>query len=832
MDAIARALRPVAGKLPLRTLLVFTSAIVLAAIAYAAIAFVRERADESREVVATFSSLEAQLNRLDALKWQVVAEQRVTPHVASETRRTRSEIAQAIAELRRMDNLHGHAEEIGQRYRAFSRAYEQEFRLIAAGSQAEAERLADERLSPSFDALEDPIHGERIEHAELADDHEMQARLGSAGTLLIAALVVALLFWRRDQAQLVLRRLTWQKESILNSAGEGIFGLGVDGRTTFANPAASRMTGHEVEELVGRDPHDLIHHTRADGSPYRRQDCPIFASLGDGTVHRSESDVYWRKDGTSFPVEYTSTPILEGGRVTGAVVVFKDITGRREVERTKDEFTSVVSHELRTPLTSIRASLGLLAGGMLGPLPEKGQRMVDIAVQNTDRLVRLINDILDIERINSGLIDMHVAPCDARELAVRATEAVSAVAADGGVTVVCDVEPAVLNADADRIIQTLTNLVSNAVKFSSPGDIVRVAGERRGDEIVFRVSDQGRGIPADKLESIFDRFQQVDASDSREKGGTGLGLAISRSIVDQHGGRIWAESVSGEGSTFTVALPAPVGDRTLPDRARGTGPTVLVCDDDPDVVEVVGAVLEQRGYRVIAARSGEQAIERARSEGPEAILLDLLMPGMSGWETAAVLQRDPTTREIPIVILSVLPADETEAPRAPVVDWVEKPLDEAALFAALDRAVAVKTGAFSVLVVENDPDVARVLTEAFARHGVKTRHAAGAAEAIECCERVPPDLLVLDLSSADAHRFEVVDWLRRHGHRTPLLVFSGGDLDDAERDRLLLGASMDILVTGGIAPKDFERHVVELLGRLTLERTEGDDELQAHPARR
>jgi len=259
----------------------------------------------------------------------------------------------------------------------------------------------------------------------------------------------------------------------------------------------------------------------------------------------------------------------------------EDITERREVERAKDEFTSVVSHELRTPLTSIRGSLGLLESGVLGPLPEKGQRMIEIAVENTDRLVRLINDILDIERIDSGKIDMQKEPCDGAELIKSAVESLESLAANAGIILRAETAPVAVSADRDRIHQTLTNLISNAVKFSPAGSVVEVSCAQHGGEVVFSVTDDGRGIPADKLDSIFGRFQQVDASDSREKGGTGLGLAICRTIVQNHDGRIWVESKPGEGSTFSFALPVPVErDLAYVNPDASDGPTVLVRDDD------------------------------------------------------------------------------------------------------------------------------------------------------------------------------------------------------------------------------------------------------------
>jgi len=611
-----------------------------------------------------------------------------------------------------------------------------------------------------------------------------------------------------------------QNQSILNAAGEGILGIDSDGLITFVNPAGSLMTGYEVEELVGQSKRDMIHHSRPDGTPYPDQGSPVSMSLRDGTVQHADDEAYWRKDGSSFPVEYTITPITEGDRVTGAVVVFKDITERREMGRTKDEFTAVVSHELRTPLTSIRGSLGLLESGVLGPLPEKGQRMVEIAVQNTDRLVRLINDILDIERIASGTIDMQQELCDGAELVERSVQGVAQLAADAQVSLVTEGERVALFADPDRVVQTLTNLISNAVKFSPPGACVRVSSAAREGEALFEVADEGRGIPTANLESIFERFQQVDASDSREKGGTGLGLAICQTIVEHHGGRIWVNSTAGVGSTFSFVLPAVKGERVLAaEAASGDGPLVLVCDDDASVVEVVGAMLTQRGYRVIEAHSGEQALQRALDERPDAILLDLLMPGMSGWETAAALKRHPETDDIPVVILSVFSEGESEAPDGPVVSWLEKPLDERALFEALEHAVNPHGEPFKVLIIEDDADLAEILTAMFERHGIVSWMAGDGREAIELSQRVLPDLLVLDIGLPEADGFEVVDWLRRHERlrAVPLVVYTARELDEHDRERLRLGATTEFLTKGRITPQDFEQRVMRLLGRLTRE---------------
>jgi signal transduction histidine kinase len=242
--------------------------------------------------------------------------------------------------------------------------------------------------------------------------------------------------------------------------------------------------------------------------------------------------------------------------VLGSVLlIFRDLTRSREVDRLKSEFVSIVSHELRTPLTSIHGSLGLLASGLLGGSTEKGKRMLEIAVNNTDRLIRLLNDILDIEKLESGKIDMHRLPCDSSELLSRAVEVMTPMAQDHHITLHLSATKKTIDADPDRILQCLTNLLSNAIKFSEAGGSVTIRATPDGENLRFEVADQGRGIPVDKQEAIFERFQQVDASDSRRKGGTGLGLAITRSIVQQHGGRVWVESQLGKGSTFFFTVP-------------------------------------------------------------------------------------------------------------------------------------------------------------------------------------------------------------------------------------------------------------------------------------
>lgn len=368
-----------------------------------------------------------------------------------------------------------------------------------------------------------------------------------------------------------LERLSHQQELILNSAGEGIYGLNLEGVTTFVNPAAAEMLGYQVEELQNQPLQELVNHSTAEGTIYSWQENPIYQTIHTGNTQYVTNELFWRKNKTNFPVEYVSTPIREEQQIVGAVVIFKDITERSIVDRMKDEFISVVSHELRTPLTSIRSAISILSSGRLDPKSAKSQRLLEIALDNSNRLVRLINDILDLERIKSGKVTMVKKSHNAAEIMTDAVEIVQSMADKAEITIYVTPISVRLWCDRDRIIQTLTNLLSNAIKFSPPHTTVNLdarfhevkttetkSNSDSGDSsdwVMFRVRDCGRGIPPEKLETIFDRFQQVDASDSRDRGGTGLGLAICRSIVQQHGGQIWVESVLGRGSTFYFTLP-------------------------------------------------------------------------------------------------------------------------------------------------------------------------------------------------------------------------------------------------------------------------------------
>jgi PAS domain S-box-containing protein len=367
---------------------------------------------------------------------------------------------------------------------------------------------------------------------------------------------------RRDLEQRVeertrsLRQATQQSQLVVTSVGDGIYGVDAAGLVTFANPAALEVLGYAEADLIGREAHSTFHPKREDGTPYPIESCYVTEAIIDHKVTSAEEDSYLRPDGRLVPVEVTATPLIDDGRAIGAVVVFRDVTQRREVDRMKSEFISIVSHELRTPVTAIHGALGLLAGGAVGELTPTAHRMIDIALVSSDRLGRLINDILDVERIGSGMMSMVLDRHDCRPLIESAVSQVQVLAQEAGVRVSIGSVEGQVFADADRVVQTLLNLLGNAIKFSHSGGYVSVSSKSKDGYVHFTIRDDGRGIPEDKLDAVFSRFHQVDSSDAREKGGFGLGLSISRSIVERLGGRIWAENNVGAGATFSFTLPA------------------------------------------------------------------------------------------------------------------------------------------------------------------------------------------------------------------------------------------------------------------------------------
>ncbi len=339
---------------------------------------------------------------------------------------------------------------------------------------------------------------------------------------------------------------------LFENANDLIQMVDVEGRLSYANRAWCQAMEYDRQEILNGNVRldDFI-------SEESKDHCiESFQKVMQGEKLDRVEAVFRSKSGREIPVEGSITCKYEAGQPFATRGIFRDISERKEIDRMKNEFISIVSHELRTPLTAIKGSLGLLNGGVLGTLPEKASGIVRMALGNTDRLIRLINDILDIEKIESGKQEFFFEPEDIGKLIQSTLDGLQSMAEEAEVCLTCSVQPVVAEVDHDRMVQVITNLVSNAVKFSPKGAEVRVEQQIiDNDRLKVSVHDQGPGIPEEQKHKLFQKFQQLDSSNRRKKGGTGLGLSISKDIVEIHGGHISVESKPGEGSVFYFDIP-------------------------------------------------------------------------------------------------------------------------------------------------------------------------------------------------------------------------------------------------------------------------------------
>jgi len=471
----------------------------------------------------------------------------------------------------------------------------------------------------------------------------------------------------------------------------------------------------------------------------------------------------------------------------------------KELDQMKSEFLNTVSHELRTPLTAIKAFAEILLDNE-GEDLDTQMEFLGIINKEADRLTRLINNLLDLSRIEAGRMNWHFEPSDLEELVANAYATLRPAAEKK--EVIYNVEHAgkglPVHCDFDKMQQVFTNLIGNALKFTPSGGAVTIHTRRVGDKAEVVVSDSGMGIAPEFHAKIFEKFGQVDTSETREIKGSGLGLPIARSIVEAHKGTLTVDSDAGRGARFIVRLPLfgvegvssnpraeapPVGEFPvhLPTYQR----TVLVVDDEPSIRRFLRHLLEQEGYDVLEAGSGKEALLRAEREMPDLVLLDLRLPDMTGFEILSEIKKRPETSEIPVVILSII-QDKEEGFRLGASDYLTKPVDRDKLMERIQRLIGSQNSP-NILVVEDDPSVQRALQAILEHHSYSVKAVFSAEDALVTLKDWHPSLILLDLMLPGLSGNDFLKELKQNPDwaQLPVVVLTAADSDSRSEAKLL-----------------------------------------------
>lgn len=629
------------------------------------------------------------------------------------------------------------------------------------------------------------------------------------------------------QVMCVIRDITDRKRAeedlrthaqLIEASHDAIIVRDLDGKIRQWNAGAEETYGWSSAEAIGQLSHVLFQTV----FPATREEL-------EAELHRNGrwdgELLHVRRDGAQITVE--SRHILVGkpdGRPPALLEINRDITQRkraeeavgalntklaatnkelelrnREVERAnrmKSEFLASMSHELRTPLNAIIGFSDLLAEQTAGALSSKQQRFVNHIQQGARHLLALINDILDLSKVEAGRLELSRENVPVGTALAEVLGSIRPAAAAKGISVLSSIGPDVMVfADRTRFKQILVNLLGNAVKFTPEGGKIWVeAAERRG-RLTVSVSDTGLGIPADEQEAIFDAFHQAGATTKGVKEGTGLGLAITKRLVEEHGGRIWVESEPEKGArlSFTMAAgrawtseAAPAGD-SRPEGAGGRDrPLILVVDDEAPARELLASWLEPEGYQIIAASSSDEALAKAAEHVPDAITLNMLTPGKGGWDTLYELKKTPVTSAIPVIVVTVV--DEPKVGLAlGAAEYLVKPVEREVLLETIRRHIGPgSNGPAKVLVVDDAPGTRELLKETLESDGYIPVLAANGKEALEALSRISVSAILLDLIMPEMDGFEFLLRMKEDpaSRSIPVLVLTAKDLADHEIELL------------------------------------------------
>jgi PAS domain S-box-containing protein len=628
------------------------------------------------------------------------------------------------------------------------------------------------------------------------------------GTVIDVEVTAVPIIWEgRPAMQVVFRDITERKRmeeelkaseeryrDLFENANDGIYILDRAGRIVSFNRKAEEITGYTVEEVRGQSYTLLV-----SSGPERKKARRAFLKNMRGQPDKTELTII-RKDGREVILELSTRPIWQGGQIVGIQGIARDITERKELERLKSDFISTVSHELRTPLTSIKGYVDLVLAGDVGPLTPEQKEFLTIVSQNTTRLTELINDLLEIERLESGRIEFEFDELDLAEVLENVARSLHVNAEQKGLEFLTEIPSGLkVRGDRDRLTQVFLNLLSNAIKYT-PAGTVELRAHQEDDAVVVEVRDTGIGLSESDLQKLFQKFFRSDNPYVRKVGGTGLGLSIAKAIVERHGGTITVTSQLGQGSTFTVRLPA---------LARPERPLVLVIEDEVAIARLIAKYIEKMGYRAVTAYSAREGFDQAVRLKPDLITLDVLMPDLDGFALIQQLKAHPETAHIPVIFLSIV-QDRQQGLRLGASAFLTKPIDERKFYETV-QALLEPRGQ-PVLVVDDDRDYAQLLKRLLERQGFSVELAHDGDDALRKILSKRYQLVILDKNLPKRSGLDVLQEMRnsRSLHRVPVIVISGSaHAEEAEHTAQILGAKK--FLSKKLAPQSIVEEIVQFL---------------------
>lgn len=639
-------------------------------------------------------------------------------------------------------------------------------------------------------------------------------------TNFFGVILFGFLFLRDQQRRWALSELLdsqAQLRAVANNAPGLLFQMALTSRNTprlrYLSGGAKRVIGISAEEALAR-PEMLT--GLVPPKTMQRLSVMLAQSAESGSPWSIETE-FTRPDGRTLWMRASAEPRRDqAGTLVWDGTLF-DISEEKRNEQLRNDFISTVSHELRTPLTSIRGSLGLVAAGAAGEMSQKAHKLIAIAHSNSERLVRLINDILDIEKIEAGNMPFSPRPLPLRALAEESVAASEDYLSERSVSIqlVDDALGALVMVDPDRFHQLLANLLSNAIKFSPQNGQIDVRLSRSGDYLRVSVKDRGAGIPEAFRDRIFGKFEQADASDTRAKGGTGLGLSIVKAIVERLGGQVSFESEVGVGTVFHVDLPEAEGsransvERDVASDAMVGEKRILICEDDPDVATVIAHMIGELGLESDIAPDVATARVCLASHHYMAMTLDIKLGGGSGIALYQELRSMHRCADLPVIVVSAI-ADETRntlnGKAVGIVDWLAKPIDSDRLTSVIkDIAADHLRGSPRILHVEDDEGVLQVISASLGE-GIDITSARTVTEARQKLDDQHFDLIILDLTLPDGSGASLLSDIPAS---TAIVIFSAYEIDEDLAARVHAAMTKtktsEVLLAGLVKSLTFER---------------------------